>query len=686
MQLKAPWRIGVDVGGTFTDLVLADASGAIAVSKVPSTPADPAEGVINALAAAASRAGITLPELMAGTALMIHGSTVATNTLLEGKGAKVGMLTTAGFRDSLEIRRGIREDQWDHRAPFPPVLVPRYLRLPVRGRLDHRGNEIEPLGAADVASAATIFAEEGVEAVAVCLLHAYADARHEQAAAAGIRERLNGLPVTLSSDVAPVIGEYERGSTAVLNAYVGPRVVPYLAGLNQKLRQLGLRHSLLLVQSNGGAVSVDHVQDRPVQLLLSGPAAGVGALNYYRQTAGTDDLVSMEIGGTSCDVALMSQGQVAVTDQILVGGYHAAIPAIEIHTVGAGGGTIAGVDGAGMLFAGPRGAGAVPGPACYGRGNPEPTVTDAQLVLGRLHPGAYAGGAVTLDDKLARAAIEAKIAKPLGLTVERAAAGIIRLLEQNLLHAVERMSIERGYDPRRFTLIAAGGAGPMHGAAVARALGARRCYVPRLAGAFCALGMLNTDVRQDLLRVHFADLDRADHAALEGRFAALEREAAAAMAAEGFGKDQSRLVRSLDLRYRGQQYAIRVELGSSFDPAAIRQRFEAEHDRMFGHIQPQGGIEITALRLAAIGAVERLKPAAPSAAPAPQPVARRPVWQDETTGWIETPVFAGAHLAPGHRLSGPLIVEEATTTVVVGPGDILTVDASGNFDIAVRAA
>jgi N-methylhydantoinase A len=686
MQLKAPWRIGVDVGGTFTDLVLADASGAIAVSKVPSTPADPAEGVINALAAAASRAGITLPELMAGTALMIHGSTVATNTLLEGKGAKVGMLTTAGFRDSLEIRRGIREDQWDHRAPFPPVLVPRYLRLPVRGRLDHRGNEIEPLAAADVASAATIFAEEGVEAVAVCLLHAYADARHEQAAAAGIRERLNGLQVTLSSDVAPVIGEYERGSTAVLNAYVGPRVVPYLAGLNQKLRQLGLRHSLLLVQSNGGAVSVDHVQDRPVQLLLSGPAAGVGALNYYRQTAGTDDLVSMEIGGTSCDVALMSQGQVAVTDQILVGGYHAAIPAIEIHTVGAGGGTIAGVDGAGMLFAGPRGAGAVPGPACYGRGNPEPTVTDAQLVLGRLHPGAYAGGAVTLDDKLARAAIEAKIAKPLGLTVERAAAGIIRLLEQNLLHAVERMSIERGYDPRRFTLIAAGGAGPMHGAAVARALGARRCYVPRLAGAFCALGMLNTDVRQDLLRVHFADLDRADHAALEGRFAALEHEAAAAMAAEGFGKDQSRLVRSLDLRYRGQQYAIRVELGSSFDPAAIRQRFEAEHDRMFGHIQPQGGIEITALRLAAIGAVERLKPAAPSAAPAPQPVARRPVWQDETTGWIETPVFAGAHLAPGHRLSGPLIVEEATTTVVVGPGDILTVDASGNFDIAVRAA
>ncbi|WP_119420885.1 hydantoinase/oxoprolinase family protein [Desertibaculum subflavum] len=686
MQLQAPWRIGVDVGGTFTDLVLADAAGAVHVTKVPSTPADPAEGVVNALGAAAKQAGMALPELMAGTSLMIHGSTVATNTLLEGKGAKVGMLTTAGFRDSLEIRRGIREDQWDHRAPFPPVLVPRYLRLPVTGRLDRNGNELEPVSGRDVEAAAAVFKDEGVEAVALCLLHSYADPKHEVAAASALRQHMNGLPITLSSDVAPVIGEYERGSTAVLNAYVGPRVVPYLAGLNRKLRQLGLRHSLLLVQSNGGAVSVDHVQDRPVQLLLSGPAAGVGALNYYRQTAGTDDFVSMEIGGTSCDVALMSKGDVAVTDQILVGGYHAAIPAIEIHTVGAGGGTIAGVDGAGMLFAGPRGAGAVPGPACYGRGNAEPTVTDAQLVLGRLRPGPYAGGAVNLDDGLAREAIETKVARPLGLTIERAAAGIIRLLEQNLLHAVERMSIERGYDPRRFTLVAAGGAGPMHGAAVARALGSRRCYVPRLAGAFCALGMLNTDVRQDFLRVHFADLDRADRSALEDRFAALEREAGAAMDAEGFGGERARLVRSLDLRYLGQQYAIRIELASGFEPMAIRRRFEEEHDRMFGHIQPQGTIEVTALRLAAIGAVERLRPAAPPAAPPPRPVARRPVWQDEASGWVETPVFAGADLAPSHRLAGPLVVEELTTTVLAGPGDTLAVDASGNFDIAVGAA
>lgn len=684
LSLEAPWRIGVDVGGTFTDLVLADATGRLLVTKVPSTPADPSEGVVAALALAAQEAGLALPELMAGTALLIHGSTVATNTLLEGKGAVVGMLVTEGFRDSIEIRRGIREDQWDHRAPFPPVLVPRYLRLPVGERIGPDGKEIAAVPAKDIEAAAAIFAEEGVETVAICFLHAYADGAHEQAAAKILNGKWAGK-ITLSSAVAPVIGEYERGSTTVLNAYIGPRVVPYLSNLNQKLRQLGLRHSLLMVQSNGGAVSVEQIADRPVQLLLSGPAAGVGALQYFRATANTDDFISMEIGGTSCDVALMSKGEVASTDEIMVDGYHAAIPAVEIHTVGAGGGTIAGVDSAGMLFVGPRGAGANPGPACFGRGNPDPTVTDAHLVLGRLRPGPYAGGAINLDAALAKEAIETKVAKPLGLSLERAAAGILRLLEQNLLHAVERMSIERGYDPRRFTLVAAGGAGPMHGVSVARALGSPRCYMPRLAGAFCALGMLNTDVRQDYLKVHFADLDAADRPALDAGFADLAARAEAGMKAEGFDGAGSRYRRLLDLRYVAQQYAIRIELSDGFDPAAIRKQFEVEHDRLYGHIQPGGTIEVTALRVIGIGLVDRLIPVRPApGANTPKPIDRRPVWHDEKHGWTETPVYAGADLQPGHALDGPAIVEEATTTVVIGPGDKLLVDDSGNFDITVR--
>ena len=469
--LLAPWRIGVDVGGTFTDMVLRDAAGAVRIFKSPSVPADPSEGVLGVLRLAAQQLDITLTALLRDCALFVHGSTVATNTILEKKGARVGMLTTEGFRDSLEIRRGIRENQWDHRSPFPQVLVPRYLRLPVRGRIAADGTELAPLKPEDVDAAAKVFAEEGVESVAVCLFNSFLDGAHERAVGDRLAKTWSGQWVSLSSEVMPTMGEYERGSTAVVNAYVAPKVSSYLRALDEQLRQFGLPRSLLLLQSNGGAVSVDQVAARPVMLVLSGPAAGVGALKGCAAPGEKANLISMEIGGTSCDVMVMARGDVPVTDELTIDGYHLTTPSVEIHTVGAGGGTIAWVDDAGLLHAGPQGAGARPGPAAYGLGGEKPTVTDAQLVLGRLRPGPLAGGAVTLDADLARKAIETKLAKPLGLSVEEAAAGVIRLLEQNLLHAVERLSIERGHNPATFTLVAAGGAGPMHGTTVARALG-----------------------------------------------------------------------------------------------------------------------------------------------------------------------------------------------------------------------
>lgn len=687
-DLAAPWRIGVDVGGTFTDLVLQDATGRLAIAKVPSVPSDPSRGVVAAVEAAAAAHGLTAEALLAGCAVFVHGSTVATNTILEGKGARVGLLATEGFRDSLEIRRGLRENMWDHRTPFPPPLVPRHLRLPVRGRILADGSEHAALAEDDVRAALAAFREEAVEAVAICFLNAYADGSHERRAAAIARDSGDGWWVTASADTMPIVGEYERGSTTVVNAYVGPRVAPYLRALDAELRRRGLAHGVLLVQSNGGVASVARVADRPVALALSGPAAGVGALRAVARAAGCDDLVSMEIGGTSCDVMLMAGGEVASTDHLSVGGFHLSTPAIEIHTVGAGGGTIAGVDAGGMLFVGPKGAGANPGPACYGLGNPEPTVTDALLVLGRLRPGAYAGGAVSLDAALAHAAVERAVAKPLGLGVEQAASGIVRLLEQNLLHAVERLSVERGVDPRRFALVAAGGAGPMHGAAVARALGCPLVYVPRIAGAFCALGMLHSDARQDWLHVHAGELDTLDPAALEAAFAGMEEEARRTLGAEGFPPDRQRLVRALDLRYPGQQSSLVVELESgpagAFDRARVRAAFEARHRTLFGHIQPGGRIAVGALRLAGIGAMAGL--ALPDAAPvaaAPQPVERRRMYVDPVSGWAEAPVWRGADLGPGHTLDGPLVVEEATTTVFAGAGDRLTVDAAGNFRIAV---
>ena len=672
--LVPPWRIGVDVGGTFTDMVLRDSAGTVHIFKVPSVPTDPSQGVLGVLRLAAQQLDLPLSALLRECALFVHGSTIATNTILEKKGAKVGMLTTEGFRDSLEIRRGIRENQWDHRAPFPEVLVPRYLRQPVRGRIGADGRELTPLALGDVDAAARLFAEEGVESVAVSLFNSFLDGAHEQGVGARLATTPVGKWVSLSSDVMPTMGEYERGSTAVVNAYIAPKVSGYLRALDEQLRQLGLPRSLLLLQSNGGAVLVDQVAARPVMLVLSGPAAGVGALKGCADRGEAANLISMEIGGTSCDVMVMAKGDVPVTDALVIDGYHLTTPSVEIHTVGAGGGTIAWVDAAGLLHVGPQGAGARPGPAAYGLGGEDPTVTDAQLVLGRLKPGPLAGG-VTLDARLAREAIESKLAGPLGLPVEEAAAGVIRLLEQNLLHAVERLSIERGHNPATFTLVAAGGAGPMHGSVVAGALGCRRALLPRAAGAFCAMGMLQSDIRQDYLKVFLADLDKVEPSVLEQAFAELEVRAG----------DFPVRDREVDLRYEGQQWPVRVPFNGT-DTATARRTFEAEHQRLFGHIQPGSRIDITALRVVGRDPLDWTPPAArPSRSDPPTPRETRKVWLDPAHGWRDVPVYAGGDLTPGCVLDGPLLIEERTTTALVGARDRLEVDPRDDFLVHIGA-
>jgi N-methylhydantoinase A len=686
-DLTPPWRIGVDVGGTFTDMALADAAGRLLVFKSPSVPADPSEGVLCVLRLAATKLQLNLKTLLSNCSLFVHGSTIATNTILEKKGARVGMIVTDGFRDALEIRRGFRADQWDHRAPNPPVLAPRYLRQPVTGRQDKDGRAETLLSEDDVRRAASVFVAEGVESVAICLHNAYASPAQEEQAAGWLARTWEGDWVSLSSHVNPVVGEYERGSTTVMNAYVAPKVVGYLQRLDAALRDEGLPGSILLVQSNGGAVSVREAAARPVNLTLSGPAAGVGAMRLYRQLTGLDDLVAMEIGGTSCDVTLMAAGEVPVSDALEIDGYHLATPAIDIHTVGAGGGTLAGVDGGGMLKVGPEGAGADPGPAAYGKGNERPTATDAHLVLGRLRPGPMAGGAVSLDIERARRAVQDHIAGPLGISVEDAAIGVLRLLEQNLLHAVERLSVERGYDPRQFTLVAAGGAGPMHGAAVARALGCSRVFAPVEAGAFCALGMLWSDVRLDLLKVLDGDLDTIPDTELEAGFTPLIEEGRNALSTEGFDEAHQNLQRVLDLRYKGQQWSLRTTI-DGFDRASIRRAFEEDHQRRFGHIQPDGTILITAVRVVAIGLIDRDPPSAPatSTSGAPEPADTRQCFIDPSTGWVETPVYRSSDFQPGNTLAGPLIVEAPTTTVLVGTGDHLSVDDHGHYMIRIGGA
>lgn len=676
------WRIGVDIGGTFTDLVLADAEGRVQVFKVPTVPSDPAQGAFDAVAAAALGVGCTMEQLLGRTALFVHGSTIATNTVLERSGARVGLLVTDGFRDALEIRRGRRDNPWDHRTPYPPVLVPRYLRRSVAERIDRDGHVLASLATADIAAAAQVFNREQVDAVVIAFVNSYVDDAHEAQAARELMKHWHGQWITRSAAIAPVIGEYERTSTAVTNAYVTPRTVTYLQNLDRRLRALGLARPLLLIQSNGGAISVDEVAERPVTLLLSGPAAGVGALDYYRRAVGSDDLVSMEIGGTSCDVLLMSGGAVAYTDRVDIGGYDVITRSVDVHSIGAGGGTIAKVT-EGMLTLGPQGAGAIPGPACYGRGGRHATVTDAQVVLGRLRASASAGKVLHIEESLAVEAIGREIAGPLGLPTEAAAAGIVQLMEQKLLHAVQRLSVERGYDPRRFTLVAAGGAGPVHGVSVGRKLGCRRVYVPRLAGAFCALGMLHADVRHDYVRMQLGNLDTIDPLRVEEAFALLEGDARLTLEREGFDESSGKLLRLVDLRYVSQQWDITVPLaGTEWDPARIRSDFEAEHQRQYGHTQPDGAIEITRQRITATGRLPQLRaPELRYVDHAPQPVERRAVWLDAQSGWSETAVYEGSNLHPGQAIDGPAIIDEHTTTVLIGIGDRLSVDRSGNYVI-----
>ena len=680
---QARFRIGVDVGGTFTDMVLVDGGGRFHVFKTPSVPADPSRGVLDVLEHAARSFGVSVENLLSECVLFLHGSTVATNTVLEGSGARVGMLVTRGFRDFLEARRGFRTDPFDHRPAYPPVLVPRYLRLPVGGRVDARGVEVEPLDEADLDAAIDTFRAEAVESIAICLLHSFENGAHERRCAEVLRERGGFEWLSLSHEVVPVIGEYERGSTTVVNAYIGPKVVRYLQALDERLRALGLEPDLLVLQSNGRAISIRQVAHCPVNLVLSGPAGGVGALDYFAAATGFDDFITMEIGGTSCDVMLRAGGRVAVTDRLVVGGYDLVSASVDIHTVGAGGGTIAGADAAGLLFAGPRGAGAVPGPAAYGRGGEEPTVTDAQLVLGRLAPGPYAGGAVSLDLERAEAALRARVGEPLGISVQEAAVGVIRLVEQNLLQAVEQISTERGRDPARFVLVACGGAGPMHGAAVGRRLGAQGVLVPKLAGVFCALGMLNADVGQDFARVFIAPLNA--HTVNEARslYAALEGDARRWLREGGFGAGAMRFEHEADLRYAGQQWDVRVA-DAEADVAGLRASFEREYDRLFGHVQPDSTVELTKLRVVGIGTLPTLEPVrAEPGGPAPVPASTRDVYtfspRGEPLGFAPTPVYRGSDLLPGHRLEGPLLVEEQTTTVVVGPQDRLEVLASGDL-------
>ena len=671
-------RIGVDVGGTFTDLAMVDeASGRISFHKVPSTPSDPSAAIETGVRGLLAKDGAVADEV----AFLGHGTTVATNMVIERKGARTGMVTTKGFRDVLEVARQTRPHLYNYAITRPAPLVPRRRRLEISERLSAEGAVLAPLDAEEVTAAGQALLDAGVESIAVCFLHAWREPAHERAAKQALRRIAPDVYLSVSSEVLPEFREFDRFSTTVLNAFVGPRMARYLDRLLGRVRDIGIAAEPYTVHSNGGLMSVATAAHAPVRTCLSGPAAGVIGAGVVAGLAGFPDIVTFDAGGTSTDVAVVAGGEATSSSARDVAGHPVKVPSIGIDVIGAGGGSIAFIDEGGGLKVGPRSAGADPGPAAYGRGGTEPTLSDANIALGRLDQKALLRGAMPIDADAARAAIMAKIAKPLGLSLEQAALGIIRVAVANMGRAIRGVTTERGYAPEKFALFAFGGAGPLHASDVAAECSIPTVIIPREPGTMCARGILLADIALDFVRSEIRPLDQEAWARAEKLFADMAAEADAWLAAESVPPDRRSTRRAIELRYEGQNFEVRVPIGDRLPPLSeLLDRFAAEHARTNGYAIPGRGVELVNCRLTALGHVPRGAPEPPPDAGniADARLAVRPVFFDMAHGWQDTPVYARERLPVGATLAGPAVIDEMSATTLVFPGQSASLDADGN--------
>ena len=675
------YALAIDVGGTFTDIVLLNlTTGEFQLLKTPSTPDDPSRGFIAGFSQILSARGVAYSQVRR----IFHGTTIATNAILEGKGTPVGVLVSEGFKYVLEIgRHSMARMANPHvwvkpERPVPPELI---LELPERTAFD--GTIIAALDEDAVRWAAAHFRNEGIESIAVSLTHSYANPTHELRARELVLEEFTDAHLSLSSEVLPVFREYERTITTVLNAYVMPRVSNYIENLDRELRELGVEAPLLIMKSNGGVIGAETAIRQPVHTALSGPAAGVMSAIDVAGNTGIEDCISLDMGGTSTDVSLVNRRTPTVTLKGELGDWPVQLPMLDIATIGAGGGSIAWLTAAGNLNVGPRSAGAVPGPVCYGMGGTEPTVTDANLVLGRIGD-TIAGGALTLDLAAARSAIQEKIASPLGLDLYRAAHGILQIVNYNMMGAIRNVSVERGHDPRHFALVAFGGAGPMHSISVARLLDMATIIAPPSPGVASAYGLLVADFKNDYAKTSIQKPPNYDPPAMENIYRELEGEAAHWLDAEAVPADRRELTRSADLRYAHQGSEVTVELaGGAVEPAwldAMIQHFHREHHRIFGFSLDQP-VEIVTLRVTAWGQLDSARMAPLSRElnlPAEALPGQRPVFFEDIGGFVSCDIYDRARLAPGSTIDGPAILESSDSTVVVDPGWQARIDDYGN--------
>ena len=688
------WRIGVDIGGTFTDVVLVDEeTGRIGVAKAPTTPRDVTQGVIDGIRQGLTRYRVVPSEVT----LLAHATTIVTNALIEKSGAKAGFVATRGFRDVLELRRSSRADLYDLFQDAPAVLVPRRWRFEITERIDAQGQVVTPLDEGEIDGVITAIRHAELETVAVSLLFSFLNNTHERLLGERLRRALPGVGVYLSSEVLPEIREFERASTTTVCAYVGPLLAGYLDRLQCEITALGLPQ-LYVMGSSGGVFDIAEGLRMPAMAIESGPAAGVIAAALAGKELGLSNLISFDMGGTTAKASLIADGEVAVTAEYEVGGsghlkrwlhgtgHPIRVPVIDLAEVSAGGGSIAWVDPGGALKVGPRSAGATPGPAAYGLGGSEPTVTDADVVLGYLDREALLGGALAINLAAAQAAIRERVADPLGLGVTEAAAAIVEIVNSNMAEALRIVSVERGHDAREFALIAFGGAGPVHAASLAAELQIPEVIVPPVSGAFSALGVVASDLKRDYSRTLYADLQALDPARVAEALAEMEATTSEWLASTGIPTERCQLLRAADLRYRRQAYELTVPMDQgavtreSLDRLATA--FHDTHRQTYGHANPEEVVQLVNLRLTAIGRLPGLTLAQPPVA-APARRRKREVWFPQD-GSAPCPIHWRDGLAAGETLTGPVIIEAMDSTIVVPPGWIASVDGKGYIRLRRR--
>lgn len=687
-------KIGIDVGGTFTDFIVKRDGEKPSLHKVLSTPSDPSIAVVQGLSemAGAQHPGLDLAQFARSIDVIVHGTTVTTNATLTRTGAKSGLITTDGVRDALEMRRGVREQQYNNRYTNVKPLVPRYLRVGVRGRLERNGREIEPLDLKAVRDAIELFRREGVQAISICFMNAFANPAHESAAAELVRKELPGAYLTVSTQLLPSIRFYDRVSTTCLNSYVGPKLDHYLERLTGRLKEIGFGGVLLVMQSNGGVMTPSIARGKAALTLLSGPAGGPAAGLFFARAHGQNRCITTDMGGTSFEASMAIDTPALVNDGE-IDRLRVALPMLGIHTIGAGGGSVGWIDEGGLLRMGPQSAGADPGPACYGKGGTLPTSTDANLVLGYLNAEYFAGGRMRLDAQAARAAIETHVARPLGMSVEQAAAGMYRVVCNNMAQGVREITIKRGADPREFPFIAAGGAGPLHSCLICIELEIPFQIVPREASVLCAMGMLLSDLRHDFVRTFVARMDSLDWPRLDSLIDAMSAEGDAQLAEERIAPEGRRHEVKLDCRYLKQYHEVSVavprEMIARRDARAIANAFHAEHNRLYGYSleAENAAVEIINVRVNSVGLTE--KPEYTEEAFGGEDSAHaikgeRRAYVPETARFASMPVYDGRRLRHGNRLQGPAIIEEVTTSVFVSGSYDCVVDRYGSFALYQR--